>query len=563
MWRAARRNGWHSQPLTDYNRLMGHPGKSFWHGVREHAIHWLIGGVLLAATGFAPEEWFAHALHEVNISEAALHLWETGVDARIIVVTTGMLIAVIGVLRRRRPFPRLPSSGVVATVGLESQSTPVGFLGTRPAASGASQGHDTAEHAATASTPGIGRQPAATVPGFGARPAIAVLPFRYQGADAAEQEHFVDGVTEDIISALSRWRAFPVIARGSTFTYKGRDPDPLTVGEQLGARYVLEGNIRRQGNRVRAAVSLVDVETTENLLSEQYQFDMEDIFEVQDGIVHTTVGAMEPELLKRERDRAVRTPVQSANAYELFLRGMSHHYQYTGSDNLLAQDFFRRALAISPAYAHASAGLALALVHAANVGWAGEKREEYYSDAMLHARNAVQADQRDPMAHYALGTTYLNTGSPVDAEGCFREAVRLDPSHAAAHANLSHVYNFINRPEEALVEIQLALRLSPHDPRRFQWLPAVAISHYLCARYRQALAAAQEALSAKQDYPVALRYLVATLGQLGRAAEANGVLPLLRRHDGNLEGTEHYIRARFMPEAADKIVDGLRKAGFK
>ncbi len=288
---------------------------------------------------------------------------------------------------------------------------------------------------------------------------------------------------------------------------------------------------------------------------------MADIYAVQDQIVHTTIGALEPELLRHEHERALRTPPQNANAYELFLRGQWHHYRYRREDNAEAQACFRRALELAPAYAHASAGLALASVHAANVGWGD--RETLYDQALVHANNAVQTDSRDPMAHLAVGLARQNGGYPAaEAAEALREAVRLDPSSAAAHANLSFVYDFMNRPDRALPEIELALRLSPHDPRRFIWLPALTICHYLAGRYRDALATAQETLRLKPDFPVPLRHLLAILGQLDRIKEAAIVLPLVQRLDGGLAGTEAYLARMFEAEALDRLLDGLRKAGL-
>jgi adenylate cyclase len=416
--------------------------------------------------------------------------------------------------------------------------------------------------AATAPDSTPARTVHSAIAGFGGRPAIAVLPFRYQGAGAAQQEYFVDGITEDIISALSRWRFFPVIARGTMFTFKGRGADPPTVGRQVGARYILEGSIRRGADQVRTSNDLIDVETTETLMSHQYESKLDDIFKLQEELVRSSVGAIEPELLKRERDRAIQAPVHSVGAYDLCFRGMWHHYRYTKQDNLIAQNFFREALAASPIYPHAAAALALTLTHAVNAGWAGDQQDRYQADALSHARDAVQADPRDTLAQYALGTIHANTGSAEEAARHLREAIQLDPSHAAAHVNLGLACCYMNQPDLALPEIELALRLSPYDPRRFQWLPCLAMSHYLKGQYRQALTAAREALSDRPDYPVALRYLLAALGQMGRTTEAAAVVPLVRRLDGDLAGTEALIRARFVPAAAELIVTGLRKSGL-
>ncbi len=401
---------------------------------------------------------------------------------------------------------------------------------------------------------------ASLVPGFGERPAIAVLPFKHQGANA-DQEHFADGITEDIITQLARWRRFPVISRSSVFTYKGRDVDLKSVALQLGVRYVVEGSLRRLGTRIRTSVQVTDVETMDNLLAEQYDYEVGDLFAIQDEIVRTIVGAISPELLRHERDRVARAPPQNANAYELYQRGAWHLYRYTKEDNEKAREYLRSALEIDPAYTHASAGLAIALWQAAHVGWAPD-RKAFFEQALAHGRSAVQADSRDPRARFALGGTLVSAGFPEEAIPHLREAVRLNPSDAAAHAFLGFAFNFLDRPDEALPEIQLALRLSPHDPRRFLWLPALAISHYLAGRYRDALAACQEALAAKPEYPIAIRYLVATLGQLGRRTEAQPVIPLLRRLDGNLAGTEAYMQRIFVASAFGRILEGLRKAGF-
>ncbi len=403
--------------------------------------------------------------------------------------------------------------------------------------------------------------PASLVPGFGERPAVAVLPFRDTGADPG-QDHFADGITEDIITELARWRHFPVISRNSVFTYKGRDVDLRTVALQLGVRYVVEGRLRRRGERVRTSVQLLDAETTDNLLAEQYEYTVSDLATAHDEIVRTIVGAMAPELLRHERDRAVRAPVQNANAYELYQRGMWHHYRYTKEDHARACECFRRSLEIDPGYAQASAGLAVTLIHAANAGFGAEDRRALFEQALRHARDAVHSDPRDPMGRFAVGTAHENLGSHQEAVRELREAIRLNPSYAAAHANLAFAYNYLDRPEEALPEIELGLRLSSHDPRRFIWLPALATSHYLAGRYREALLACQEALVAKPEYPVAVRYLVATLGQLGRKAEAQGVVPLLRRLDADPAGTEAHMRRLFVPTAVARIMEGVMKAGF-
>jgi TolB-like protein/class 3 adenylate cyclase len=403
-------------------------------------------------------------------------------------------------------------------------------------------------------------QSTSLVPGFGERPAIAVLPFKYRSSDP-DQELFADAITEDVITALARWRHFPIIARNSVFTYKGRDVDLKSVALQLGVRYIIEGSLRKVGSRLRTSVQAIDVETMDNLLAEQYEYGVDEMFAVQEEIVSRIVGAIAPEVLRHEQVRALRTPARSASAYELYQRGAWHAYRYEREDNEKAHEYFLRALEFDPNYAHASAGIAIILWHAAHVGWVIDPKQ-YRDEAIRYARGAIRSDPRDPEGYYALAGTLINAGSPREAVPHLRQAIELDPSHAPAHAQLAFALNFLDRPQEALPEIQLALRLSPHEPRRFLWLPALAISHYLSGHYRVALAACQDALEARPDYPVAIRYLAATLGQLGRLQEARATLLLLARLDGNLAGSRAYMQRIYVPSATSHIVEGLQKAGF-
>src|ERR1700731_2278063 len=194
---------------------------------------------------------------------------------------------------------------------------------------------------------------------FDDRRAIAVLPFANFSGDP-EQEFFADGITEDIISMLAGWRAFPVIARASTFTYKGKAVDIKKVGEELGVGYVLEGSVRKSGRRVRVTMQLIQADTNHHIIAEKYDRDLTDLFELQDEITHAIAGAIEPELLKFERDRIAERPPRSEDAYELYQRGTFHHYRQNKADNIEAQAYFRRALTIDAQYSQATAGLSVA-----------------------------------------------------------------------------------------------------------------------------------------------------------------------------------------------------------
>ena len=408
--------------------------------------------------------------------------------------------------------------------------------------------------------PAQGKSVASTIAGFGPRPVIAVIPFRNRSTDPA-QAFFADAITEDIITMLAKWRSFPVISSASAFAYKGRDADAKTIGRELGVRYLVHGSLRKQGSQVRIIAQLMNAETEDQLVVEHYDCRIEDSFTIQDEIVRSIVGALAPELVKQEGRRSVKPAQLNVDTYECFHKGLWHHYRYTKEDSKTAQEYFRRALAIDPDHVQSAAALAVTLCHAIHAGWETDKRN-HHEAAFAHARHAVRIDPRDPNARFALSTLYRHTGQRQVAEIELRETIRLNPSHAGAHANLAFVHNYFDRPHEALAEAKLALRLSPHDPRRFIWLQALLQGHYLLGQYKAALAAGQEGLAFKPDYLVPYRFVLAAMGQLGRVAEARAIIPLVRRLDGGHVETEAQMRLLFVDSAAERIVEGLRKAGY-
>jgi adenylate cyclase len=413
-------------------------------------------------------------------------------------------------------------------------------------------------HAAPATTSAKSASAAVQFPEFGNRPAIAVLPFR---SYAPDNDPFADRLTEELINALSGWRSFPVIARNSVFSYRGRDIDARVIGRDLSARYIVNGSVHRQDAQVRVTVGLVDVESAGNLLSEHYDHTSTNSFALQDEIVRGIAGILAPEVLKLERERAIRRSPTQPDVYDLYERGMWHRYRDTREDLEQAQALFRAALQIDPHYAPATAALSLCLNFAAISRWVPDVRATF-NDSLILARRAVAEDPRDPHARFALGVACMNTRPMAEAIAELREAVRLNPSHAFAHANLGQVFNYLNRPNEGLAQVELALRLNPHDPRRFMWLPYLAASYYLSRRYKDCLATCEQALVANPGYPLAIRYMVAALGQLGRSTEAEPLQRLLRTIDGDFAGVQALWQRLFVSEAADHLLEGVRRAGF-
>jgi TolB-like protein/class 3 adenylate cyclase/predicted Zn-dependent protease len=402
----------------------------------------------------------------------------------------------------------------------------------------------------------------ASRPVFDDRRAIAVLPFANFSGDP-EQEFFADGITEDIISMLAGWRAFPVIARNSTFTYKGKTVDIKKVGEELGALYVVEGSVRKSGHRVRVTVQLIRADTNHHIMAERYDRDLTDLFELQDEITQAIAGAIEPEILKFERDRIAERPQRSEDAYELYQRGMFHHYRQNKTDNVEAQAHFRRALAIDAQYPQATTALAIALCNAGFLGWA-DNAARNYEESLELAQRAVALDPRYPIARYALGLVYMWTQRSERAIVEFQEAIRLNPSYAAAHVVLGQMNLYGGRPEEAIVQAEKGIRLSPSDPRLSQWLPALAGAYYCLGNYNQAIEIGRRSWTLNRNWPAGLRYVVAGLAELGRIAEAQAPLAELRRLNANLAFVEGNLQRLFTDRAAvDHIIDGLRKAGFE
>jgi adenylate cyclase len=402
----------------------------------------------------------------------------------------------------------------------------------------------------------------ASAPDFDDRRAIAVLPFANFSGDP-EQEFFADGITEDIISMLAGWRAFPVIARNSTFTYKGKDVDIKKVGEELGVHYVLEGSVRKSGRRVRVTIQLIRADTNHHIMAERYDRDLTDLFELQNEIAHTIAGAIEPEILKFERERIAERPPQNEDAYELYQRGVWHHYRQNKADNIEAQGYFRRALAIDAQYPQATAGLSIALSAAASLGWA-DNVDALFEEAYDLAQKAVTLDPRYPNAHFALGLVCMWTRRSERAIAAFEEAIKFNPSFAAAHVLLGQMYLYAGRREETIEQAEKGIHLSPSDPRLFIWLPALAGAHYQMRHYEEAVEAGRRSWSLNRNWPHGLRYVVAGLAQLNRVKEAQAALAELKRMDANLEFSASVFRRNWPdPADVDHLLDGLRKAGFE
>jgi len=397
---------------------------------------------------------------------------------------------------------------------------------------------------------------------FDDRRAIAILPFVNFSSDP-EQEFFADGITEDIISMLAGWRAFPVIARASTFNYKGQTVDIKKVKQELGARYVVEGSVRKSGGRVRVTAQLIQTDTGHHIMAERYDRDLTDLFELQDEITRAIAGAIEPELLKFERERIAERPQHSEDAYEFYQRGLWHHYRHTKAENIEAQAYFRRALEIDPQYPQALAALSIAVCNAGYLAWV-EEAETNYAEAYELAQRAVALDGRYPAAHFALALVCAWTGRFDRSAAEYQEAVNLNPSYAAAYVMLGSTFTYRGQPEEGVALVEKGIRLSPTDPRLFMWLPPLAAAHYQLRNYAQSIEIGRRSWALNRSWPIGLTYVVAALAEIGQIDEARAALADLKTLDPNLSLVQATLQRLYRDQGGiDHLLEGLRKAGYQ
>ena len=384
------------------------------------------------------------------------------------------------------------------------------------------------------------------------KPSIAVLPFNNMSGDP-EQEYFVDGMVEDLITDLSKVPALFVIARHSSFSYKGKPIDIRKVAREMGVRYVLEGSARRAASRIRINAQLIDAQTGGHLWADRYDRDLTDVFAVQDEIVATIARSLVSQLSQAPEVRARYRPVD-LEAYDLVLR--ARHLLFASHEGLQeARRFLERATSLDPRYAEPHAWLALSYVDGI-VHW-NESVEETVGRARHHCAIALALDPRDSVAWTASGVVAVYWGSWEDGQRAFKTAIEINPNNADAWLFLSDSMMFDDRAADGLEFISKALRLNPHPPSAYYWV--LAESHYAARNYELAVEAA-ERLPSQAD---GRRFLAAALAQLGRFKEAREVVQNYCRYHPEFTITK-FIATRPFKHAPtrDHFVEGFRKAGL-
>jgi adenylate cyclase len=392
------------------------------------------------------------------------------------------------------------------------------------------------------------------------KPSIAVLPFSNMSGDP-EQEFFADGIAEDILTGLARLRWLFVIARNSSFTYKGRHVDVRQVGRELGVRYVLEGSVRKGGTRVRITGQLIEADTGSHLWAERYDRALDDVFAIQDEITDSVIGCIQPEVYAAEHERLKRKPPQRLDAWERFVRAMFLYSQHSDAGTREALAMLDRAVELDPGYAQAHGLRAVCLAWRAFQGW--EDRDSAFTRAADAADRAVACDPGEPWAHMARGFIGIATRHDSESVAAFSRAVDASPNFAYAHGLLGAAHALGGRPDRAIECIDRGVRLSPRDIFGDEYQLYYAFAHFQAGRYAEAAAAAQLAIQQRPGHPVL--YIMAAAshglaGEIDKAARAVAQLTDLVPGVSAADIEENFLYCR--PEDRSRLARGLRAGGL-
>ena len=392
------------------------------------------------------------------------------------------------------------------------------------------------------------------------RPSIAVLPFANMSGDP-EQEYFADGISEDIITGLSKLRWFFVIARNSSFAYKGKAVDVKRAARELGVRYVLEGSVRKGGNRVRITAQLIDAATSNHIWADRYDGDLTDIFALQDEITKKVVAAIEPKLLEAEGILSQRRSSEDLGAWDMVIQANALFWRLTKAETEAAINLLRQAAVRYPNYGPAHSILAFVLLISGYLGWS--VLEQQLQEATRLAARAAQLDDSDPWAHLALGFVAFVRRQTKVAAAEFRRALELNPNFAAAHGYLGWTLAFDCQSDEATKHLEEAIRMSPHDQQNAIFNTGLAVTHYLEGRYAKAVEYSSKSLQQRSAFTAGHRIHVASLAQNEQIDEAREALARLKEMHPDLSIAWIEKNVPYTSGPMAKFVEGMRKAGLE
>ena len=394
------------------------------------------------------------------------------------------------------------------------------------------------------------------------KPSIAVLSFTNMSGEV-DQEYFSDGISEDIITELSRSRSLFVIARNSSFTYKGHAVDVKQVARELGVRYVVEGSVRRSGSRIRVTAQLIDAETANNIWAERYDRALEDVFAIQDEITIAVTTAILPAVTDAEQRRALRKPPENLDAWAAYMRALWHEGLGSSADRELAKQFFPRAIELDTTFASPCGALAEAYL------WDGAMYATLpLADAAklsaTWAQRAITIDPADANAQAAMAYAAMVSGNSNEAQEHLRLARASNPNSPIVLSSEAFVLLFSGQPDRSRQAIAAYLRLDPRGRRTASLMQLIAISYYYQRDYYKAVEAARRTVAQYPKFHLTYRWLAAGLGQLGRAEEAQQALHMaVALSVRSFEFYVHHRPAWHTPEDYEHMLDGLRKAGWQ
>jgi TolB-like protein len=405
-----------------------------------------------------------------------------------------------------------------------------------------------------------GSSPAVSQPiSFPERPSIAVLPFANL-SDDKEQAYLADGITEDIITALTRFRWFRVIGRNSSFVYKDKCVDSKQVARELGVGYVLEGSVRRSGQHIRVSAQLVDAASANQIWADQYVMELAEAFAVQDAIAERVTGAIEPELLKTESLPAAARHTGNVTAWDLVRQGTWHFHHVGRQTHLRARELFREACRLDPELAEAHVWLGRVSAGIVAYGWSSSPSEDI-REGLDAASMAVRLDGRNPYSYYALAICSAYANAPGQAVLAAERAIEISPSFALGHLVLGMGHLFRGSASEAIAPLEHGLMLNPYDPQNFVWLNLLALAHLFADQAGEALAVGIKARKVRPAWRPTHETLACCYVSLGRLPEARLCVEQMRDMENPSRDALEPLRLR-NPHWAEELADLLKKTGW-
>jgi adenylate cyclase len=399
------------------------------------------------------------------------------------------------------------------------------------------------------------------VPALSDKPSIAVLAFDNISGDP-EQVFFADGIVEDIITELSRYNWLLVIARNTSFTFKGKSVDIKDVGKQLNVRYVMEGSVRKSGDRVRITAQLIDVQSGGHVWAERYDRELADIFALQDEITQAVAGAIQPELLMAEAERARRKIPGSMAAWDYAVRGRSHVLRVTKEDNAEGRRLLREGLALEPNDVSLLAFLSFGLLSGVLFGWSDDPGG-WIAEANQLAQKAAKLEDNDVWVQCALGFCQFMAKQPEKAIAHYNKAISLNPSFALGHGYLALQLAFAGDPGDAIMVANTAIRLSPRDPELFHFYVAIGTAHFVAGRHEEAADWAEKSVRERPDAAGPLRLLATSLAHMGRIDEARVAFKKVLKITPCISATSIRSALHFgSSEALNRYIEGMSLTGL-